>query len=218
MEALKEWVRSLVMLVILASILELLLPMNSMKKFVRMTMGLLIVLGVVRPVVGLLGRPVDVDPGLLVGSGESLPSMHEIMAEADRFKQKNQALVMQEAEARLSAEGRAAARKVDGVSDARISLQLAPVSGAEGYRVEGVTVTVLVGSRYGQARPVEPVRAVEGGKPAEGGPAATGTAGEPTEAELALADAVRREVAARLGLTDVRLIQVLVDRQGQPRR
>lgn len=214
MEALREWVRGLVMLVILASMLELLLPMNGMKKFVRMAMGLLIVLGVVRPIVGLLGHPVEVDTGLLVSDSATLPSMNQIMVEAGHFQQRNQALLMQEAEARLTAEARAAARKVDGVADARVSLRLDRGSGGEEYRVEGVTVTVLFGSRYGQVRPVEPVGQAGGGRDAAG----VGTAQPPAEAEAALAEAVRREVAARLGLTDARLIQVLVDRSGQPRR
>lgn len=220
MDALKDWVRGLIMLMILASVLELLLPMNSMKKFVRMAMGLLIVLAVVRPVVGLLGQPVAVKTDLLVSGGTTLPSMNQIMVEASRFRERNQALLLQEAERRLTAEARAAARQVEGVADARVTLRLAP-QGADGEsRVEGVTVVVTPGSHYGQVRPVEPVRVA----PAPDGPDSPGTtpaAGQeepPAEADLALAEAVRREVAARLGLSDGRLIQVLVDRPGQPRR
>ncbi|MFZ5816802.1 MAG: stage III sporulation protein AF [Bacillota bacterium] len=213
MDALKDWVRGLIMLLVLASLLELLLPMNGMKKFVRMAMGLLIVLGVVRPVVGLLGQPVAVEPGLLVSDGSALPSMQQIMAEARRFEERNQALLMREAEARLTEEARAAARRVEGVADARASLRLAAASEPERYRVEGVTVTVAVGSRFGQVRPVDPVQVA---------PAPAGGSGPdpapPSQADRALAEAVRREVAAQLGLADVRLIQVLVERPGQPRR
>lgn len=212
MAALKEWIRGLIMLLVLASVLELLLPMSAMKKFVRMAMGFLIVLGVTRPVVGLLGQPVEVDPQLLVQESAAIPSMHQIMAEADRFAQKNQSLLMQEAEARLSAEARAAARTVEGVSDARVALRLARAG--EEWRVEGVTVTVLLGSRYGQVRPVKPVQMEPGEVRSDLKPGSDG----PGPAEAALADAVRREVAARLGLTDARLIEVLVDRPGQPRR
>lgn len=211
MAALKEWVRGLVMLVVLASILELLLPMSTMKKFVRMAMGLLIVLGVVRPVVSFLGQPMEVQTDLLVQESSHIPSMQQIEAEAGRFREKNERLLQQEAEARLIAEVRAAARKVEGVSDARVSLRL--VRRGQEWQVEEVSVTVLLGSRYGQVRPVEPVQtgpeAVPDVKPGSDGQG---------PAEAALADAVRREVAARLGLTDARLIQVLVDRPGQPRR
>ncbi|MFZ5824045.1 MAG: stage III sporulation protein AF [Bacillota bacterium] len=218
MDALKEWVRSLIMLVILASVLELLLPMNSMKKFVRMAMGLLIVLGVVRPVVGLLGQPVEVKTDLLVSEGTTLPSMNQIMVEAGRFRERNQALLLQEAERRLTDEARAAAREVEGVADARVTLRIAPQGAGGESRVEGVTVVVTPGSRYGQVRPVEPVRVAPSGSEAPGTAPAAGQEEEPMEAEIALAEDVRREVAARLGLSDGRLIQVLVDRPGQPRR
>lgn len=210
MAALREWVRSLVMLLIFASILELLLPMNGMKRYVRMAMGLIIILGVVKPIVGLLGHPVVVDPTSLVGSETSLPTMNQIMADADRFRQKNQVLMLQEAERRLTEEVRSAARRVDGVSDAQVALRIA----TDGS-VEGVAVTVLLGSRYGQVRPVKPVRVPPG---AGGGSAEEQGTEVSAEREARLAEAVRREVAAQLGLSDGRLIQVLVDREGQPRR
>jgi hypothetical protein len=84
-------------------------------------------------------------------------------------------------------------------------------------------VTVLVGSRYGQVRPVEPVHVEPGTipdlKPGSDGPGpGGGTAHEPTAEEAKLADAVRRAVADKLGVTEAKVIQVLVDRPGQPRR
>ncbi len=208
MEALKEWVRGLVMLLIVASLLELLLPINSMKKYIRMAMGLLIILGVVKPVVALLGQPVSFDPSLLVSDERSVPTVNQIMADADRFRAKSEALLLEEVQGRLAAEARSAARQVEGVADARVAVQVRPRRGIDSYQIERITVTLQPGSRFGQVRPVEPVRAGPGSRAVD----------PPVEAEPALADPVRRAVASHLGLTDLNLIQVLVDRPGQPRR
>lgn len=218
MAALKEWVRGLVLLVVIASFLELLLPMSSMKRFVRMAMGLLIILGVVRPIVGLLGQSVAVNPTLLLSDEPALPSMSQLMTEANRFQARNQKLLLQEAEERLGEEVRGAARKVSGVSDAQAEVRLVTDPGAPEYRVEGVSVMLLLGSNRGEVRPVAPVRVVPG-------PGGEGTATGPSpEAsalsaeEAALAEAVRREVAAHLGLSDAKLVQVQIDRPVQRRR
>lgn len=211
MAALKEWVRGLMMLVILASILELLLPMNSMKKFVRMAMGLLIVLGVVRPIASFLGQPVELKTDLLVQETSHLPTMHQIEEEAARFRQRNESLLLEEAQARLTAEARAAALQVSGVADVQIDLTLTR-QGQE-WGVEALTVAVLPGSRFGQVRPVAPVKPPSGSLP-DVKPGSDGQG----PAEAALAEAVRQKVADRLGLTDTQRIEVRIDHPVQPRR
>lgn len=214
MAELKEWIRGLVVLLVLASALELLLPMNSMKRFVRMAMGLLIVLGVVRPIVALLGMSIALDPDLLASPNRDLPTMNQIMAEADRFQERNHQLVLKEAEGRLTKAAQEAAKRVQGVTDAEVSLKLSKPQGGDAVQIERATVTLRLGSRFGQVRPVEPVRVQQGEGPE--GPAAGAT--PPLAAEVGLVDQVRREVAQQLGLADLSPIQVLIERSGQPRR
>lgn len=211
MAAITEWIRGLIVLVVLASLLEMLLPMGSMKKFVQMAMGLLILLGIVRPVVGLLGGEVTFEPISAASEAGELPSMNEIMVQANRFQERTQALLLQEAEERLTAAAAEAARRVEGVSAAEVSLRLTTGGSLEQLQVEGATVRLLLGSRHGQVRPVEPVKV--------GGEATSATAASlPTPAEAPLAEAVRREVANQLGLTDGRQIEILIERHESPRR
>lgn len=212
MEAVKEWLRGLVLLIVLASLLELLLPMGNMKRFVRMTMGLLIILGMVRPVVLLLGQEVTLEPMLLVEDGTRLPTVDQIMAEADRFHARNVELLLREAERNLGQQLREAVLQLSGAHDAAVEVRLAPAGGGE-YRVEGVQVTVRMRSGrrspgYGKVEPVAPVRiagSAPDARPANG-------AGQPDPGEAALVEAIRREVAAHLGLEDGRLVQVVIDR------
>lgn len=213
MDFLKEWVRNLVMLVVLASCLELFLPMNSMKKFVRMTLGLLIVLSVMQPALALLGQQATVDPTALLGEDRAdLPTMQEIMAQADQFREKNQALVAEEAQARVADEVRQAARSVAGVADARASVRLA-VIGSQ-WQLETITVTIRPGDgSKGRVAPVEPVKPVQigqGERPSERPDAPP--AKERQELNNRLAGQVRDAVIQRLGLEPgSRQVRVVVE-------
>ncbi|MEW6082623.1 MAG: stage III sporulation protein AF [Bacillota bacterium] len=53
-EGLKEWARDIVFILVLAGILELLLPSGSTRKYVKVVMGLIVVLVVLNPVLSLV--------------------------------------------------------------------------------------------------------------------------------------------------------------------
>ena len=56
MTALGEWLKQLVIIVLLAAFADLLLPTRAMEKYVRMVMGLAIVAAMLQPIVPLLSR------------------------------------------------------------------------------------------------------------------------------------------------------------------
>lgn len=223
MDGLKEWVRGLVLLVLLASCMELLLPMNAMKKYVRMTMGLLVVLAVTRPILGFLGHPVAVDAGLFSQQADSrLPTMNEILAQATAFREKNRNLALTEARTAVALEAAKAAKGVPGVADARAAVDLNETAGE--MQVRQVTVTITPGAA-GRVKKVEPVRPVPpagstgGAKGAVAGPPPVAGAREPSAEEQALAGAVRREVLSRLGLpADSGTVRILVEPTESTRR
>lgn len=199
MQALTEWIKELVILVMLAGSLELLIPTGGMKKYVRTTMGLLVVLSVAKPVVALLGAPVSVTDGdRLVGSASAvpasgLPSLGQLMDQAQRFRERNRALADQQGQSALERAAETAAVGVEGVAQARVVAELDP------GRAELKRLLVLVepGSpgAGGRVSPVRPVGQAES---------------EPVAAlSPELRGAVARAVAAALGMSaDDRRIQV----------
>jgi stage III sporulation protein AF len=215
MDGLKDWVRGLVLLVLLGSCLELLLPMNSMKKYVRMALGLLIVLSTTRPIIGLLGQPVTVDAELFAAPPDKhLPTLREILDQAAQFRAKSRALAATEAQEGLATEAVRAAKAVPGVADARATVELGDSAGE--VVVQRLTVTVVPGSAAGvrSVQPVAPVRPAPPTGQTGGLPPPETPPGQRqlTEAEQKLAEAVRREVAARLGLkVDASVVRVLVE-------
>lgn len=217
MAALKEWVRTLAMLIILATCLELLVPMGSMKKYVRLAMGLLMMLSMLNPLFDFLGQPVQLDPQAFVPQeGVQLPSISEIMTEAQRFREKNEALVLEETRVRLGEEAARAARSVEGVAAAQAEVELAAQAGS--YSLERVKVIITPGDRTA-IRPVQPVLPVLPGAGEEPVGAGRSQPRPPDDAEAALAHRVAQEVAIRLGMTQgTAPIQVLIQPESTSQR
>jgi stage III sporulation protein AF len=213
LDFLKEWVRGLVMLVILATCLEMMLPMTAMKKYVRMTMGLLVVLAVIQPVLGFMHQTVTVTNLFPDDDGGNLPTIAQIMSKADEFREKNRTLALTEAQTRLTAEAVAAARSVKGVAGARADVQLELQQGE--YRVRSVTVTITPGDGAGRGptavQPVKPVQPVRPGTAAAVPAGQSQSARAPAGAEQALAESVRHEVAVRVGQPAQGAVTVLIE-------
>lgn len=205
MAALKSWVQSLVILVLLGACLEMLLPMGSMKKYVKLTMGFLVVLTVVRPIAALLGHPVELNLAQVVSAPDPrLPTLGQIMAQGAEFRAKSQGLALTQARGLAAQEAEAAAKEVAGVGGATAQVEMALEAGEP--KLQAVTVTL---QQNGGVAPVKPVVPVSGGQTAA--PVSASTK-EPVPADPALAEAVRQAVARRLGV-DPQVIRVLAERR-----
>jgi stage III sporulation protein AF len=159
MDWLKEWVRSLVVLVILAATLEMALPMGEMKRYVKLTMGLVIMFAMLSPIATLLRHPLPIQWQLFEPQGGALPSMSQVMTAAKEFSAKQEVLAKAGAEEQLAAGVRQAVLLLPGVRDAVVAVRLGPDK-----RPAGATVVVDPGSPTA-VRSVEPVMVGGGAAP-----------------------------------------------------
>lgn len=83
MATLTEWVRRLVLLVIVASFLELLAPENALKRYVRLAVGLLVLTAVLTPLLTLV-RGEDVVPRLRQAEGFGWAEAPAALSETNR--------------------------------------------------------------------------------------------------------------------------------------
>ena len=58
---LKEWIKNIVILIIFITMLELLLPNSSMKKYVNMIVGLLLIIVILNPLVVIVNKDIDIE-------------------------------------------------------------------------------------------------------------------------------------------------------------
>lgn len=131
-----EWLRELILVVLMAAFVEMLLPSKSMERYARLVLSLLVLLTLLSPIVSLLkgdaGAELSLameqqqqDGGLLSGAGDGADSLDNILAEGRRL-----AAGTQEQGLKLAAE------EVAG----QMREQIAANTG-----VEGVKVTVTLG-------------------------------------------------------------------------
>lgn len=138
------WVKNIVLVVLFASFLELLLPASSMQRFVRVIMGLMVMIAILNPVLDIVHNKM---------APENLPAVSQNGKVSGRVKE-NMAAVTEERDrlARelykkdLANQIKAVVVAVDGVADARVGIELK--DGTEGKQggLDKVSIAVLPGT------------------------------------------------------------------------
>lgn len=103
-ELLSGWLRQIVILVLIATFMDLLLPNNAMERYVKLVMGLLIILAILSPVFQWIRQDLDLTALAFdtAGMEESRPtSLSTIRKESKQLEKTQDRLVREEAERRL---------------------------------------------------------------------------------------------------------------------
>jgi stage III sporulation protein AF len=82
---LKDWCLNIVTLVIFIVILEMLLPSGKMKKMINLVSGLILVIALINPILGLLKKGVDLEDYQMVNS--NFIDKREIMVNSEVLKE-----------------------------------------------------------------------------------------------------------------------------------
>ncbi len=141
--AVTDWVRNIALIVLFASFLELLLPTSGMQRFVRVIMGLLILLAVLAPVVDALQSHRAPEVPALGGQGGQAADRVRSGAEAVIRERDRLAVEMYKKE--LARQIRAVVTATDGVADARVAIAVAPDAGGRAGALDKVVVYVQPG-------------------------------------------------------------------------
>lgn len=88
-EALSAWLKQIIIVTLIAAFLDLLLPSSVMQKYVRMVMGLIVVLTMISPLLSVFHTGVDPVDAILqsVVTTGSMPTMGDITEKANQLKQ-----------------------------------------------------------------------------------------------------------------------------------
>lgn len=141
--AVTDWVRNIVLVVLFASFLELLLPTSGMQRFVRVIMGLLILLAILTPVVDALqSRRVPEVPTL---GGQISPTADRVRSGTEAVVRERDRLAVGMYKKDLARQIRAVVTAVDGVADARVAVTVAQDKGGRTGALDKVVVYVQPG-------------------------------------------------------------------------
>jgi len=164
LDALQDLVRELVVLVILAVLLELLLPEGDLRRYVRMVLGLLIIVAALQTAVSFWNRDLAADLSWVTLSRPDQEVTQEFIREGERLWQLGQAQAMEEYEEGLARQIRALAGLNQEVAVADVNVRFTPgrTAGEPGRLEE---VVLIVGGPHGGAAEV-PVGAHPESRPA----------------------------------------------------
>lgn len=119
---LTDWIKNIIFVVLFASFLELLLPSSSMQRFVRVIMGLFIMLAILNPIIGAVQHLTSKDqiPTFAATSGD----LNVITNEVNHVTSERNALSLELYKKELSQQIRILVMAMDGVADANVVVEI----------------------------------------------------------------------------------------------
>ncbi|MBB6675241.1 stage III sporulation protein AF [Cohnella nanjingensis] len=236
MNALAGWLKQIVAVVLLASLIDLLLPNRTMQRYVRLVAGLFILLTVATPMLQWIKGDFGTKLAAGIDAAERQPDqaagqLAQIEAEAGRLRisQENQAARI--AAVRLEGQIRDAVEQEAGAAVDKVSVELSRLADG-GAQLTGVTIQLRAGSEaadagkrsggaIGDVAPVAPVT-VEvpdisvqpSASPKDADPAASASPA-PAEADRAEQNRIAAVVASRFGVS-TNAIRVITPAPGDP--
>lgn len=160
MQTLQTLVRNLTIILLLATVLELLLPGKSMVGFVRLVMGLFVISAILNPVTQFLHLNLAMDvPAWAETMTKDLPAM------ADENGQKvGKDLVQEQYQQILANQVRALALEVSGVKDAQVEVHFKDNNSGsitEQPQISSVNITISLSDKVKPVQPIQPVQPIE---------------------------------------------------------
>jgi stage III sporulation protein AF len=120
---LTDWIKNIIFVVLFASFLELLLPSSSMQRFVRVIMGLFIILAILNPIIGVVQHhltSISPIPALSTNSEAS----NLITNEVNHVTNERDKLSLELYKKELGQQIRVLILAMDGVADANVVVEI----------------------------------------------------------------------------------------------
>lgn len=161
MEVLTELVRNVIVIILLTTFLDLLLPSSNMQRFVKVIMGLFILVSILTPVLSIFTRGQDFAVFNWYQDGQQ-EGYATVLQDSNRLTAVNQELFLQNYAIRVEKQMEALVKLVKGVSGAKVTVQLQ--QSKQVGTLEGIkTVQVLILNRQDPEKPqsspnIKPIR------------------------------------------------------------
>ena len=162
---LTSWVKSIIFVVLFATFLELLLPSSSMQRFIRVIMGLFIMLSILNPLIDVAQNyitPTKI-PVFSTHSAQSIVIMNQAKEMAGKREEMSIELYKKE----LAQQMRVMITTLEGVADAKVMIDMKQSGNDKlGSGIHGIQVYVTLGMEAKRGE-VSKVSIGESSKPTE---------------------------------------------------
>lgn len=151
MQVFSEVIKSIVVIVLITTFLDLLLPTSHIQRYVKFVMGLFILISLINPVISLLIDNGDYE--VLAWQGNALPENGEVKQKGEELQAVNQNLLLAEYGQRLEQQMEAMVKLVKGVESVKAQVEVK--GGQKIGTVEGIQKVTLELNK--STNPVEPI-------------------------------------------------------------
>jgi stage III sporulation protein AF len=123
MDALRELVRSLAIIIILTSFLELILPNSKMRNYVRLILGLFVIVIILNPILSFLGTADEFSAQAWVESSQN-QGLDKILDQAQEMSANSQRSVLKDYTAKVEQQIAAVVKLTPEISKAEVEVEL----------------------------------------------------------------------------------------------
>ena len=149
MEWLQNWIRNLILVILLAHFIELLLPDNELRKYVKVVIGFFVIIVILTPLLQVTNRQL---PGLdfnLVAT--RTPSFAEIVDRGKQLRENQQEKVEQDYQRKLAQQIKAVIKLNSNLTNLQVEVKLARKAEKEKIKIEGEKLTTDNSSRQNKS-------------------------------------------------------------------
>lgn len=163
-----DWIKYIIFVVLFASFLELILPSSSMQRFVRVIMGLFIMLAILNPIISVVQQYL-VSPkqitALSTNSGNSISMINEVNGTVSEREKLSLELYKKE----LSQQMRIMIMAIDGVAEANVAIDINTINKSNVNAINSVVVYIKPGisTQTTKVAAIEKISIGEGNEKAE---------------------------------------------------
>lgn len=201
---LKSWITGLITLIFFATILEMLLPIGQMRRFVRLVIGLVLIMVLMKPVFKVM--EFTFAPERVLWNLQQNVVADQTLPTASRAGQQIDELVLATVRDRVRQQVEQSAMGVDGVRSASAKVTFANGTGEGAVKLKEIQVSIVPGSK-GSVSLVKPIDVQVQTKKNTEGP--TKEPAEWSAKEQRLASEVQVGIASVFGV-DPKLVSVMI--------
>lgn len=162
MDTLSAWIKQIILLVLFATFLELLIPSNNYKKFIKVIMGLLILVAILQPVLNLMQNQWDETSSAEVTARNIADNKEDMLHQSTEIQSERDRIALEQYRKELIKQIRVLAGAVDGVSDIKAEVSLNEGKGEKNFgMIKRITVYAKAGSAAKDETMVKSVKPVE---------------------------------------------------------
>jgi stage III sporulation protein AF len=167
-EFLSDWLKKIILLILLATFIDLLLPNSSMQRYVKLVIGLFVLMTILSPIFQLLHS--DWKPAerfwlteKLQAETEKMKSMQKIQADADSIRTHQQEILKQTVQTQLEQQIREQVESEHGSAVKGVGVELAERN--EQWIITSMTLQLSRGSpetlEKDRIHPIQPMEPIE---------------------------------------------------------